>query len=60
MIGPVPIPVAIGLVAFAGYVVWGIFLAFQRQEESPATKRSHYESGVGYYGGGGSALPPHR
>lgn len=54
MIGPLPIPVAIGLVAFAAFVVWGIYLRFHRQEESPATKRSHYESNMGFLPGGSS------
>ena len=54
MIGPVPIPVAIGLVAFAAFVVWGIYLKFQHEEEGPATKRSHHESGMGFLPGGSS------
>lgn len=50
MIGPVPVGVAISLVFFVLFAVWGIYLAFYRREESPATKQSHYESGLGHPG----------
>ena len=47
MIGSVPIAVVICLVFLAAFAGWGVYLAFQRKDESLATKRSHYESGAG-------------